>query len=107
MRINKDNKLISGFGYFKNGIFIVFNNKKEIIYIFNLQIDKNISCNIVQHFHKICFTSLQNKIVEIINKGNTLEFQKTIFFEVYIQNNNIINDINKFFQDKRNNNIKK
>ena len=107
MRINKDNKLMTGFGYFKNGIFIVFNNKKEIIYIFNLQIDKNISCNIVQHFHKICFTSLQNKIVEIINKGNTLEFQKTIFFEVYIQNNNIINDINKFFQDKRNNNIKK
>ena len=102
----KDNVLMSCLGYFDNGIFIVFNNKKEIVQIINLQLDKNISCNIVSHSHKICFTSLQNKIVEIINIGNTLEYQKSLFFEVYIQNNKIMNDINKYFQDKRYNILK-
>ena len=102
----KDNVLMSCLGYFDNGIFIVFNNKKEIVQIINLQLDKNISCNIVSHSHKICFTSLQNKIVEIINIGNTLEYQKSLFFEVYIQNNKMMNDINKYFQDKRYNILK-
>jgi len=97
----KDNVLMTCFGYFNNGILFAFNNKKEVIQIINLQIDKNISCNIASHSHKICFTSLQNKIVEIINMGNTLEYQKSLFFEVYIQDNKIMNDINKYFQDKR------
>ena len=100
-RIN-DNILINGYGYFNNGIFIIFNNKKEVIQIINLQIDKNISLNIISHSNKICFTSLKSKIFEIINKGSTIEFQKSLFFEIYIQNNKIINDINKYFIDKSN-----
>ena len=100
-RIN-DNILINGYGYFNNGIFIIFNNKKEVIQIINLQIDKNISLNIISHSNIICFTSLKSKIVEIINKGSTIEFQKSLFFEIYIQNNKIINDINKYFIDKSN-----
>ena len=102
IRRRNDNILINGYGYFNNGIFIVLNNKKEVIQIINLQIDKNISLNIIPHSNKICFTSLKNKIFEIINKGTTIEFQKTLFFEVYIQNNKIINDINKYFIDKSN-----
>ena len=107
IRRNNDNILINGLGYFNNGIFIVLNNKKEIIQIINLQIDKNISCNIISNSHKICFTSLQNKIIEIINKGTKIDYQKTLFFEVYIQDNKKIDEINKYFNDKRNNkNIK-
>ena len=100
-RIN-DNILINGYGYFNNGIFIIFNNKKEVIQIINLQIDKNISLNIISHSNKICFTSLKSKIFEIINKGSTVEFQQILFFEIYIQNDKIINDINKYFIDKSN-----
>ena len=107
IRRNNDNILINGLGYFNNGIFIVLNNKKEIIQIINLQIDKNISCNIISNSHKICFTSLQNKIIEIINKGTKIDYQKTLFFELYIQDNKKIDEINKYFNDKRNNkNIK-
>ena len=101
LRRNKDNILLSGFGYFKNGIFFIFSNKKEVIQIINLNLDKNISCDIKSHSHKICFTSLQNKIVEIINMGKTIEFHNNLFFEVYIQDINILNDINLYFQDKR------
>ena len=101
LRRNKDNILLSGFGYFKNGIFFIFSNKKEVIQIINLNLDKNISYDIKSHSHKICFTSLQNKIVEIINMGKTIEFLKNLFFEVYIQDINILNDINLYFQDKR------
>ena len=103
IRRKKDNILIPCYGYFNNGIFIIFNNKKEVVKSINLQLDKNISCNLVSHSHIICFTSLQNKIIEIDNIGNTLEFKKTLFFELYIQNNKIINDINNYFKDKRNN----
>ena len=107
IRRNNDNILINGLGYFNNGIFIVLNIKKEIIQIINLQIDKNISCNIISNSHKICFTSLQNKIIEIINKGTKIDYQKTLFFEVYIRDNKKIDEINKYFNDKRNNkNIK-
>ena len=107
IRRNNDNILINGLGYFNNGIFIVLNIKKEIIQINNLQIDKNISCNIISNSHKICFTSLQNKIIEIINKGTKIDYQKTLFFEVYIRDNKKIDEINKYFNDKRNNkNIK-
>ena len=107
IRRNNDNILINGLGYFNNGIFIVLNIKKEIIQIINLQIDKNISCNIISNSQKICFTSLQNKIIEIINKGTKIDYQKTLFFEVYIQDNKKIDEINKYFNDKRNNkNIK-
>ena len=100
-RRNKDNILSSFNAYFYNGIFIVLNKKKEIEQIINLQLDPNISCTIIQHSSKICFTSLQNKIVIIINLGYNIEFQKSLFFEVYIQNNHIMNSINKYFQDKR------
>ena len=107
IRRNNDNILINGLGYFKNGIFIVLNIKKEIIQINNLQIDKNISCNIISNSHKICFTSLQNKIIEIINGGTKIDYQKTLFFEVYIGDNKKIDEINKYFNDKRyNKNIK-
>ena len=107
IRRNNDNILINGLGYFNNGIFIVLNIKKEIIQIINLQIDKNISCNIISNSHKICFTSLQNKIIEIINKGTKIDYQKTLFFEVYIRDNKKIDEINKYFNDKRyNKNIK-
>ena len=101
IRRSKDNILMPCFGYFNNGIFIIFNNKKEIVQIINLQFDKNISCNLVHRSNKICFTSLQNKIVEIINMGNILEFQKTLFFEIFIKETKNLNDINKFLQDKR------
>ena len=107
IRRNNDNILINGLGYFNNGIFIVLNIKKEIIQIINLQIDKNISCNIISNSQKICFTSLQNKIIEIINKGTKIDYQKTLFFEVYIRDNKKIDEINKYFNDKRyNKNIK-
>ena len=107
IRRNNDNILINGLGYFKNGIFIVLNIKKEIIQINNLQIDKNISCNIISNSLKICFTSLQNKIIEIINGGTKIDYQKTLFFEVYIRDNKKIDEINKYFNDKRyNKNIK-
>ena len=102
IRRNYDNILIDGYGYFNNGIFIVLNNKKEVIQIINLQIDKNISFNIISNSNRICFTSLKNKIFEINNKGNTIDFRKTLFFEVYIKSNEIINEINKYFKDKRN-----
>ena len=59
LRRNKDNILFSGFGYFKNGIFFIFSNKKEVIQIINLNLDKNISCDIKSHSHKICFTCVQ------------------------------------------------
>ena len=101
VRRNKDNILINCYGYFFNGIFILFNNKKEIIQIINLQLDKNISCNIVTYSHKICFTSLENKIIEIINIGNTINFKKSLFFEIYIQNKKILEDINKYFKNKK------
>ena len=100
-RRSKDNILSSYYGYFYNGIFIILNNKKEIVEIINLQLDKNISCTLIPHSYKICFTSLQNKIFEIINLGNSLEIQKSLFFEIYIPNTQIINYINKYFQDKR------
>ena len=107
IRRNNDNILINGLGYFNNGIFIVLNIKKEIIQIINLQIDKNISCNIISNSQKIRFTSLQNKIIEIINKGTKIDYQKTLFFEVYIRDNKKIDEINKYFNDKRyNKNIK-
>jgi hypothetical protein len=102
-RRNKDNILSSFNAYFYNGIFIVLNKKKEIEQIINLQLDPNISCTIIQHSSKICFTSLQNKIVIIINLGNNIEFQKSLFFEMYIQNGHIMNSINKYFQNKRGN----
>ena len=102
----KDNILMPCLCYFNNGIFIIFNNKKEVIQIINLQLDKNISCNLVSHTHKICFTSLTNKIVEIINMGNVIKFQNTLFFEIFIQSNEIMRKINQYFQDKRNKIIK-
>ena len=98
----KDNILMPCLCYFNNGIFIIFNNKKEVVQIINLQLDKNISYNIVSHTHKICFTSLTNKIVEIINMGNILKFQNTLFFEIYIQSNEIMNNINQYFKNKKN-----
>ena len=98
----KDNILMSCLCYFNNGIFIIFNNKKEVVQIINLQLDKNISYNIDSHTHKICFTSLANKIVEIINMGNILKFQNTLFFEIYIQSNEIMNNINQYFKNKKN-----
>ena len=101
IRRNKDNILSCYYGYFHNGIFIILNNKKEIIRIINLQLDKNISCALTPHSNKFCFTSLQNKIVEIIYMENTLEFRKLLFFEIYIQNSLIMNKINKYFQDQR------
>ena len=102
IRRNKDNILINCFEYFFNGIFIILNNKKEIIQIINLQLDKNITYSITSHSHKICFTSLENKIIEIINIGNTIKFKKSLFFETYIQNKKILEDINKFFQHRKN-----
>jgi len=101
IRRSKDNILSSYYGYFHNGFFIILNNKKEIVKIINLQSDKNISCTLIPHSNKICFTSLQNKIIKIINMGNTIEFEKSLFFEVYISNNHIMNNINKYYQDKR------
>ena len=101
IRRNKDNLLASYYGYFHNGIFIILNNNKEIVQIINLLLDKNISCTLVPHSYKICFTSLQNKIIIIFNMGNTIEFQKSLFFEIYIPNIQIMNNINKYFQDKR------
>jgi len=101
IRRNKDNILSSFNAYFYNGIFIVLNKKKEIEQIINLQLDPNISCTIIQHSSKICFTSLQNKIVIIINMGYNIEFQKLLFFEMHIQNSHIMNNINKYFQNKR------
>ena len=107
IRRNKDNILMPCYGYFNNGIFIIFNNKKEIIKIINLQLDKNITYNLVSLSNKICFTSLQNKIVEINNIGNKIQFQKSLFFEVFIQDKNYLSYINKYYQDKRNNKINK
>ena len=101
IRRNKDNILSSFNAYFYNGIFIVLNKKKEIEQIINLQLDPNISCTIIQHSSKICFTSLQNKIVIIINMGYNIEFQKSLFVEIHIQNSHIMNNINKYFQNKR------
>ena len=101
IRRSKDNILSSYYGYFHNGFFIILNNKKEIVKIINLESDKNISCTVIPHSNKICFTSLQNKIIKIINMGNTIEFEKSLFFEVYISNNHIMNNINKYYQDKR------
>lgn len=100
-RRNKDNILSSFSAYFYNGIFIILNKKKEIEQIINLQLDPNISCTIIQHSSKICFTSLQNKIVIIINLGYNIKFQKSLFFEMYVENNHIMNKINKYFQNKR------
>ena len=104
-RRSKDNILSSYYGYFYNGVFIILNNKKEIMELINLQLDKNLSCKLIPHSCKICFTSLQNKIIEIINIGNTMEFKKSLFFEIYISNNIILNNINKYFQKKRGFNI--
>ena len=101
IRRSKDNLLASYYGYFHNGIFIILNNNKEIVQIINLLLDKNISCTLIPHSYKICFTSLQNKIIIIINMGNTIEFQKSLFYEIYIPNIQIMNNINKYFQDKR------
>ena len=101
LRRNKDNILSCYYGYFHNGIFIILNNKKEIIRIINLQLDKNISCTLTPNSYKFCFTSLQNKIVEMIYIQNTIEFRKSLFFEIYIPNTQIMNNINKYFQDQR------
>ena len=101
LRRNKDNILTLYYGYFHEGILIILNNKKEIIEIIIFLLDKNISCTLIPHSCKICFTSLQNKIVEIINIGNVIEFQRLLFFEIYIPDNQILNKINKYFQNKR------
>ena len=101
LRRNKDNILTSYYGYFHDGILIILNNKKEIIEIINLQLDSNISCTLILNSYKLCFTSLQNKIVQIINVENIIEFHKLLFFEIYIPDNQIMNNINKYFQNKR------
>ena len=101
LRRNKDNILTSYYGYFHDGILIILNNKKEIIEIINLQLDSNISCTLIVNSYKLCFTSLQNKIVQIINVENIIEFHKLLFFEIYIPDNQIMNNINKYFQNKR------
>ena len=101
IRRSKDNLLASYYGYFQNGILYILNNKRGIVQIISFQLDKKISCTLIPHSYKICFTSLQNKIIEINNIGNTIEFQKLLFFEIYIHNNQIMNNINKYFQDKR------
>lgn len=101
LRRDKDNVLTSYNCYFYNGIFIILNAKKEIIQLINLQLDNNISCTLIPHSYKICFTSLQNNIIEIINKGTSIVFQKSLFFEIYIPNVNIMNSINKYFDDKK------
>ena len=103
LRRNKDNILTSYYGYFHDGILIILNNKKEIIEIINLQLDSNISCTLILNSYKLCFTSLQNKIVQIINVENIIEFHKLLFFEIYIPDNQIMNNINKYFQNKRSN----
>ena len=101
IRRSKDNLLVSNYGYFQNGILYILNSKREILQIINFQLDKNISCTLIPHSYKICFTSLQNKIIEINNTGNTIEFKKLLFFEVYIHNSQIMNNINIYFQEKR------
>ena len=101
LRRNKDNILTSYYGYFHDGILIILNNKKEIIEIINLQLDSNISCTLIVNSYKLFFTSLQNKIVQIINVENIIEFHKLLFFEIYIPDNQIMNNINKYFQNKR------
>jgi hypothetical protein len=101
LRRIKDNILTSYNAYFYSGIFIILNNKKEIKQIINLQLDKNIAYSLIPHMNKICFTSVDKKIVELNYTGYTIEFKKSLFFEIQIQNNLITNKIIQFFQEKK------